>query len=116
MSTLPIQNEYELVGSATYGRVVVYSKRAWVCKTRQGNNEHDADGEQQHKPDSYDSQGLSQYSRGFGIPFPSDRRRRTINRERTRRHERVAITNHEQSELKQRKKTSERHVEGLDPI
>ena len=26
--TLPIQNEYELVGSATYGRVVVYSKRA----------------------------------------------------------------------------------------
>ena len=62
VSTLPIQNEYELVGSATYGRVVVYSKRAWVCKMRQGNNEHDADGEEQHKPDSYDSPGASQCS------------------------------------------------------
>ena len=35
--------------------------------------------------------------------IPTDRRRRPINRERTRRHERVTINNHEQSALKQRK-------------
>ena len=116
VSTLPIQNEYELVGSATYGRVVVYSKRAWVCTTRQGNDEHDADGEQQHIPEGYDSRGASQCWRGFGIfssirpPPKDDQPGKNAEARASNKHNRRTIR------TEANENTTELHVDGLDPI